>query len=124
MGKKNKPLEFKVEELIGPVKESKNSNWCKYIAKISYNDRPANVDIRNIQFKEDGDYFLGKGISLTDEECDTMVDILLERGYGSIDQIAYVYDKRKSFFDGDFFSEEEIIEDKRKRGILTVELGE
>ena len=29
---KPKELTFKVVELVGPVKENKNSNWCKYIA--------------------------------------------------------------------------------------------
>ena len=117
---KPKELTFKVVELVGPVKENKNSNWCKYIARISYNDGPPNIDIRNIQFKEDGEYFLGKGISLTNEECDTAVDILLERGYGSLDQLEYCLNKRKEMFGGDFFSEEEIEKDR----MLRLKLGE
>lgn len=121
--KKSKELEFEVLELIGPIKENKNSNWCKYIARISYNNKPANIDLRNIQFKEDGTYFLGKGISLTDEECDVTVDTLLERGYGTIDQLEYCLNKRKSIFAGDFFTKEEIEEDRKKREKLKVKLG-
>ena len=34
--------------------------------------------------------FIGKGISLSDEECDKLVDTLLDRGYGSIDKIKEV----------------------------------
>lgn len=114
-----KEFTAEVEELIGPIKEGANSNWCKYIAKISYNGKPPNIDIRNIKFEEDGNHFFGKGISLTDEECDTMVDILLENGYGSIGQLEKSLNDRKNIFgnnnDDDCYDED---------GSLSITLGD
>lgn len=109
-----------VEELIAPIKEGPNSNWCKYVARISYNGKPPNIDIRNIKFEEDGNHFFGKGISLTDEECDTLVDILLDRGYGSIDHLETSLDKRKEIFGGD--EDSGSCYDK-KDGSLSITLG-
>lgn len=92
--------EFKadVKEWIGPVKESKNNNWCKYVLRVSYNDKPANIDIRNVKFEEDGSHTFGKGISLTDEEVDTLVDTLVEKGYGTTETLEKSLEKKKSIF--------------------------
>ena len=121
----SKELKCEITELIGPVKENPKNNWCKYILKVSYNDKPANVDIRNIKFNEDGSQTFGKGISLnikfnedgsqtfgkgislTDEECDTMVDMLVEKGYGSTDKLEDAVKRKKSIFGGSIFDDEE-----------------
>ena len=52
-----------------------------------WGENPITVDIRMVNKTND---FIGKGISLSDEECDKLVDILLDRGYGSIDKIKEV----------------------------------
>lgn len=104
--------EFKadVKEWIGPVKESKNNNWCKYVLKVSYNDRPANIDIRNVKFNEDGEHIFGKGISLTDEETDALVDTLVEKGYGSTNVLEESLSKKKSIFTkGKIFNEDKMM---------------
>ena len=93
-----KEFTAEVKEWVGPVKESKTNNWCKYVAKVSYNNKPANIDIRNVKFNPDGSHLFGKGISLTDEECDTMVDILLEKGYGTRDAIEKALKKKDAVF--------------------------
>ena len=41
---------------------------------------------------------MGKGVSLSNEEADMMVDILLQNDFGSIDEIERALDKRKSIF--------------------------
>lgn len=106
---KQKELTCDVKEWLGVVKESKNSNWCKYVYKVAYNDRPTGIDVRNIQFKEDGTNMFGKGISLTDEECDTMVDILIDNGYGSTTAIEKALKKRNQIFDNDMFDDDLVI---------------
>ena len=106
--KEKKPLTYEIKEWLGVVKESKNSNWCKYVYKVAYNDRPAGIDVRNIQFKEDGSNMFGKGITLTDEECDNMVDILLNHGYGSTTAIEEALNKRNMIFDNSAFESENL----------------
>lgn len=109
MPKQSKPLTCDVKEWLGVVKESKNSNWCKYVYKVAYNDRPAGIDIRNIQFKENGGNMYGKGISLTDEECDTVVDILIDNGYGSTTAIERALHNRNKIFDNSQFEDDLVI---------------
>lgn len=109
MAKQSKPLTCEVKDWMGVVKESKNSNWCKYVYKVAYNERPAGIDIRNVQFKEDGSNVFGKGITLTDEECDTVVDILIEHGYGSTTAIENALTKRNAVYGNEMFEDNLVI---------------
>ena len=79
--------EFKSEviERIDTLKET--SNYSKEVLRMIWGDNPVTVDIRVVNKSNN---FIGKGISLTDEECDKLVDILLDRGYGSIEKIKEV----------------------------------
>ena len=79
--------EFKSEivEHIAVLKESER--YQKEVLRMIWNDNPITVDIRSVDKNSN---FVGKGISLSDEECDKLVDILLDRGYGSIDKIKEV----------------------------------
>lgn len=80
--------EFKSEivEHVCNLKEY-NSNYTKSILRMIWGDNPITMDIRMVNIDNQ---FVGKGISLTDEECDKLVDILLDRGYGSIDKVKEV----------------------------------
>ena len=77
---KNKEFKSEVIEHISDLKEY-NSNYSKSILRMIWGDNPITMDIRMVNKDKN---FVGKGISLTDEECDKLVDILLDRGYGSI----------------------------------------
>ena len=79
--------EFKSEvvEHIAILKEGER--YQKEVLRMIWNDNPITVDIRSVDKNSN---FIGKGISLSDEECDKLVDILLDRGYGSIDKIKEV----------------------------------
>ena len=79
--------EFKSEvvEHIAILKEGER--YQKEVLRMIWNDNPITVDIRSV---DKNNNFVGKGISLSDEECDNLVDILLDRGYGSIDKIKEV----------------------------------
>ena len=83
---KNKEFKSEVIEHISDLKEY-NSNYSKSILRKIWGDNPITMDIRMVNKDKN---FVGKGISLTDEECDKLVDILLDRGYGSIDKIKEV----------------------------------
>ena len=79
--------EFKSEivQHIAVLKESER--YQKEVLRMIWNDNPVTVDIRSVDKQNN---FVGKGISLSDEECDKLVDILLDRGYGSVDKIKEV----------------------------------
>ena len=79
--------EFKSEviERVATLKET--NGYTKEVIRMIWGDNPITMDIRMVNKSND---FIGKGISLSDEECDKLVDILLDRGYGSIDKIKEV----------------------------------
>ena len=123
MGKKGE-IKADIKKWHGIIKESKNSNWCKCIYTVSYNGAPANVDIRNVKFNDDGTYIFGKGISLTDEETDTTVDILLEKGYGTMEKISEAMKARNSMFkDGDSIFDDDY-DPEEKPSKLVIDLPE
>lgn len=76
--------EFKSEviEKVATLKEG--NSYSKEVLRMIWGDNPITMDIRMVNKTND---FIGKGISLSDEECDMLVDILLDRGYGSIEKI-------------------------------------
>ena len=76
--------EFKSEviERVATLKET--NGYTKEVIRMIWGDNPITMDIRMVNKSND---FIGKGISLSDEECDKLVDVLLDRGYGSIDKI-------------------------------------
>lgn len=79
--------EFKSEviERVATLKEG--NSYSKEVLRMIWGDNPITMDIRMVNKTND---FIGKGISLSDEECDVLVDILLDRGYGSIEKIKEV----------------------------------
>lgn len=79
--------EFK-SEVIEHIETLKESNsYSKEILRMRWGDNDITLDIRMVNKTND---FVGKGISLSDEECDKLVDVLLDRGYGSVDKIKEV----------------------------------
>ena len=85
MSKNKKDFDNEIIEHIAVLKES--DKYSKEVVRMRWFDNPITVDIRMVNKTND---FIGKGISLSDEECDRLVDILLDRGYGSIDKIKEV----------------------------------
>ena len=79
--------EFKSEviERVATLKET--NGFTKEVIRMIWGDNDITMDIRMVNKSND---FIGKGISLSDEECDKLVDTLLDRGYGSIDKIKEV----------------------------------
>ena len=97
MAKKNKEdFTYSIEEFIAPLKESDKNDWVKGVARIKWGDNPTTLDIRNINLASNSAY---RGISLSDEEADTLVKILLDNGYGSIQEIIEALEQRKSMFE-------------------------
>lgn len=86
---------MEIEEFVGAIKESDKHDWCKAVARISWNGEPATVDIRNINVAQGK---AGKGISLADEDVDRLVDILLDNDYGSLESLTEAINRKKSRF--------------------------
>ena len=80
-----KDFDNEVIEHITVLKEGEK--YSKEVLRMRWFDNPITMDIRMVNKTND---FVGKGISLSDEECDMLVDVLLDQGYGSIDKIKEV----------------------------------
>ena len=87
MAKRKKDFDinrYTIEEVLGTVSEKENSDWGKFIVKARMDEHVSNIDIRNLKFSSDGKLDkIGKGISLTEVEADTLTDLLIENGFGS-----------------------------------------
>lgn len=103
MSKKKEEFSFIIEEHMGCLKQSEEHGWTKDIVKIIWGNNSPTVDIRNMNITQNR---VGKGISLTNEECDKMVDILLNNGYGTVEQIKKALEERKNIFTPSQFNEE------------------
>ena len=114
MVKKRDYSRYKVEEVLDTISEGKG-NWGKFLIKASMDDGPSTVDIRHLGIDEDGEYIIGKGISLRDDEADKLTDSLLEHGYGDMITLAREYKKRKNTFYPKETTEDEVISDIEKR---------
>lgn len=93
--KKNSEIKFEIEEFIAPLKESDKHDWCKGLVKISWNEKPATWDIRNLNLAQNR---VGSGICLTSEEVDRLTDILLDNDFGTVEKIEEALKKKKSRF--------------------------
>lgn len=81
-----KEFKHEVIEHITDLKEY-NKDYTKSVMRMIWNDNPITMDIRMVNRQSN---FIGKGISLSDEECDKLVDVLLDNGYGTIEKIKEV----------------------------------
>ena len=100
MSKKDKKLEYRLIEVVEVLSESDKSSWAKVLAKISWNNKPATMDIRTINMDtiDDEDVSFGKGISLDDESMQRLAKKLLELGYLDIDELEEYIEEQNSIF--------------------------
>lgn len=96
MGKFNKgDFEVEVEEVIGVLKENDKNDWCKALARVSWNGNPATIDIRNFNMAKLQPM---KGISLAEEEAERLTDLLIENDFGSLETLTKAVERKKSRF--------------------------
>lgn len=67
-------IKFEITQHLGILSENAKG-WTKEINLVSWNDRPAKYDIR--EWSEDHT-MMSKGITLSDEETDTLFEVLKE----------------------------------------------
>lgn len=96
MGKKSdNQITFEIDHMIGTLKPDSSSGWNKAVGFVRWNDNTPTLDIRNMNLDKG---VMGKGISLSNEEADELVDLLLQNDYGSVKAIEEALEKRKSFY--------------------------
>ena len=105
MSKDKKEFKSEVIERIDTLKET--NGYTKEVLRMIWGDNPITMDIRMVNKTND---FIGKGVSLSDEECEKLVDILLDRGYGSIEKIKEVLVKRMRRTNPDIKDYEDVID--------------
>lgn len=94
--KNNDEIKCEVKEVIGLLKEP-NKDWSKAVMSIAWFDNAPTVDIRNVNISTEPPR-VGKGISLTNEEADKLVSVLLDNGYGSLEDLEKAVNKKRSVF--------------------------
>lgn len=79
-----KEFEYEIIEVIDVLEES--GNWAKVLMKVSWDNKPPVLDIRNVDMTTIGSdkVKFGKGISLSDDAIMILAKNLLE--LGCIDQ--------------------------------------
>ena len=103
---RNKEIDFNVNEVLKILKECDNHNWCKGILDISWQDRESTIDIRTFNFETNTP---GKGISLSDEEVDMLVDTLVEKDYGSLKSLENAVERKRNRF---------TVQDKKEKYVI------
>lgn len=108
-------ITHEVLEFYGNIKGAED-NWGITVTKIRWNDEAPSINIRNTNLMKG---IIGKGVKLSDEETDTLVDVLLKQDYGSVDAIEEALERRRNRFD---YDEENIV--KMKQPVMTDELND
>lgn len=93
--KEDKSFSYNIESYIGSLKESTTHDWAKAVLRMSWNDNPVTLDIRSVNMAQKR---IGKGISLSNEEVDKLVSILLDEGYGTMEDLENAIKKKRNFF--------------------------
>lgn len=91
-----KELKFEINEEFGTEIISEGGNSFIGVRKISWNGRGEKVDIRKYMVNSEGNEIMGKGVGLTDEETDTLVDTLVDKGYGNPIHIINSYAEKRN----------------------------
>lgn len=64
-------FKYEIKKQLGVLSTSRQG-WTKEVNVISWNDRPSKIDIREWSPEHDK---MSKGLSLTEDEMNTLVDI-------------------------------------------------
>ena len=95
MAKEKPEITYELDDIVDVIKESDVHDWVKAVLRISWNGNPSTLDIRSMNMKTKR---IGKGISLSNEEADRLVAILLENDFGSLADLESAIKRKKDFF--------------------------
>jgi len=83
-----------ITESIAILSESSKSDWTTELCRISWNGKEPKIRKMN-KHAEDGIKF-GKGVSLTDEEANILVEELINLGFGDTKKLKIAIKNRTS----------------------------
>lgn len=92
---KSEPPKFEIVDEIAILEESQKSDWTVELNKVSWNDRPPKLEIRDWNRGHADGMKAGKGVTLSDEAADRLVIELLKLGYGDMKEVAKTYNERR-----------------------------
>ena len=94
---KKQDFKYEIVEILGTLEQDAgvHSDWCKSVLSTLMNEDTSGIDIRNYNSTEN---MMGKGIRLSNQEANKLVDLLLKNGYGSIEVLEEELNKRKSLY--------------------------
>lgn len=91
-------FQYQIKEILGIAspQEDTNKAWVKaVIMTLMGKEEEVGIDIRNYNTEQSR---MRNGIRLTPQEASNVCDILLQRGYGSLEVIEEQLAKRKGVF--------------------------
>ena len=91
----NKEISMDIEPNFDFIIEE-GQNTSINLRKISWNGRPAKLDIRKWSY-QDGQERAMKGIGLTDEGADELTGVLVEKGYGDTKRLIKARKNREDY---------------------------
>ena len=78
-----KEFKYDINEEFGTEIISEGGNSFLAMRKISWNGGNEKLDIRKYLINSEGNEIMGKGVSITDEDANTLVNLLIDKGYGN-----------------------------------------
>lgn len=112
-------FKYKIIDVIEILEESPNSDWGKVLLKISWNDKPATIDIRTVKLStldEDKVLFGKGGTALSDKACQKLAETLFELGYVDRDIIDAYIEQEDSIFKPKKKKKKKLIHIIKKKG--------
>ena len=98
MAKKD-DFKYEIIEIVRVLEE--NNNWGKVLMRVSWNDGPIVYDIRNIDLRTMGsldEVVMRRGISLSDQALNTLLEVLIDEGFGNTKKLIKKLKKRDDIF--------------------------
>ena len=111
-----------IGDMLGVVKESGTTDWTKVVAYFNWlSDKKkgdkTTLDIRNYNFSTKR---IGKGISLSNEETDRLVQILLENDFGTLEDLEAAVKRKRNFFTVQDEIDNKLIEDEEDMYVIDI----
>lgn len=100
MAKDNTENYAEIGDILGVIKESGTTDWCKVLAYFNWLSEKkkgdkTTLDVRNYNFNTKK---IGKGISLNTEEAERLTQILLDNDFGKIEDLEKAIKRKRNFF--------------------------
>jgi hypothetical protein len=79
------------------IEEGRNTSIN--LRKVSWNNRPAKIDLRKWSYEDGGKERALKGVTLTDDGANELGNILVENGYGDTKRLVKAIKQRDDYSD-------------------------